>query len=78
MTGVQTCALPICKTVYQSHIRLLICIPFLHRQSPVYGPEEMHQSDVSWGKGEDMMMKAVVMEKIQGVVDGGHEMYSRR
>ena len=59
--------------VYQPHIRLLIRIPFHHRQSPVYGPEEAHQSDVSWEKGEDVMVETVVMEEIQCVVDSEHE-----
>ena len=55
--------------IYQSHVRLLIYISLYHRQGLIYGPEEVHQGEVAWGKGEDMMMEAMVMEEIQRVVD---------
>ena len=58
------------KVVYQSHVQLFICIPLHHHQGPIYGSEEACQGEVSWGKREDVMVEAMVMEEIQCVIDG--------
>ena len=52
------------KAIYQSHVRLLICISFYHRQGPIYRPEEARQSEVAWRKGEDVVMKTMVMKEV--------------
>ena len=62
-----------CKAIYQSHVRLLIHISFYHRQGPIYRPEEARQGEVAWRKGEDVVMKTMVMKKIQCVVDCRHK-----